>query len=99
MLTFTNVAGREALSGDWTIVMSQTNGGNPEINHDHPYYKQNDGDLYMWWMWHPEQGDGIGHWVINDTPGDLVHFLISRESIYTCTNTHTFQLRQVLDME
>jgi len=69
MLTISNVAGHEALSGDWTIVMSQSNGGNPEIIQDHPYYKQNDGDLHMWWMWHPEQGESFGHWVVNDTPG------------------------------
>merc|ERR1712106_29344 len=48
---------------------SQSNGGNPEIIQDHPYYKQNDGDLHMWWMWHPNQGENFGHWVVNDTPG------------------------------
>ena len=101
MLTISNVAGHEALSGDWTIVMSQSNGGNPEIIQDHPYYKQNDGDLHMWWMWHPEQGESFGHWIVNDTPGDHSesYFPLSKIYLYMHTNAHTFLLWPVLDTE
>ena len=38
-----------------------------------PYYKldKSNPPIYMWWMWHP--GD-VGHWVVNETPGNVLRF-------------------------
>ena len=62
----------DGLDGEWTIAYEDL--FTKMMNDEYPMYTNTLG-LYMWWMWHGE----VGHWVINDTPGEHGNDLVMSE--------------------